>query len=662
MLFKPLAAAVLLGGVGLASADQQNRFYLVDHSDFGAKLGYYLDFENSAPTGSVCHLATLKLIFGFADGHNWKFLTTNPSWKLGGTYVAEATLTGSSSSLKLNGIQQVKDTGLALSAVDKPTTAAVEPGWASDPADYYIKEISVAVSLGASTGKANVQNPAAPQLALFQPERPTPVPISGHFSGGNLHIQARFVVEPYQTDLHTLAPMVDRYGESRYGDWPGKVHNDADLVKAAKLETETFQRWGVPRDYDPYGGYKGAWHLAPTGFYKLARHSGKWWLVTPAGNPVFYTGLCTAPAVAWDKTPVTGREYLFAQLPPRDVAGAWDRGVWDGDATNEYAALHSMNLIRKFGKSKWQTSGANEALTRIKYLGFSGLGKWCDPNGKTPVVVVLQHAAVPNLARHPDIFDPAIQQQVRDVLANQIRPHLGDPTILGWSVGSEYDEIIDTEEIKQILTKHPNSPAAIQLSRRVPSGEIESMRREFASAYYKFIYATVKSIDPNHLCIGPWIVPGWWVNDEDWRLMAANCDVVGLDRYADQFTDFSLYRLMSEAGKPVLCGEFSFPEFYGGNRGFGFFDQASSDTSADAGVKYARYLHEAATNPYCVGAMWFQYRDEPITGRGPGKDGRLVDGEHYAFGVVDVTDRIKWDLAKAMRQANLDTVHWRLGR
>jgi len=51
--------------------------------------------------------------------------------------------------------------------------------------------------------------------------------------------------------------------------------------------------------------------------------------------------------------------------------------------------------------------------------------------------------------------------------------------------------------------------------------------------------------------------------------------------------------------------------------------------------------------------MWFQYRDQPLTGRGPGSGPNLVYGEHYAFGIVDGTDRPKWDLVERMRAANL---------
>ena len=67
----------------------------------------------------------------------------------------------------------------------------------------------------------------------------------------------------------------------------------------------------------------------------------------------------------------------------------------------------------------------------------------------------------------------------------------------------------------------------------------------------------------------------------------------------------------------------------------------------------------AAHNPWCVGAAWFEYRDEPVSGRGflGETDLDLVEGEDYAFGMVDVADRPKYDLVIA--GARTPTSPWR---
>jgi uncharacterized protein (TIGR03437 family) len=59
---------------------------------------------------------------------------------------------------------------------------------------------------------------------------------------------------------------------------------------------------------------------------------------------------------------------------------------------------------------------------------------------------------------------------------------------------------------------------------------------------------------------------------------------------------------------------------------------------------------------------WFEYRDEPVSGRGflGETDLDLVEGEDYAFGMVDVADRPKYDLVNPVRTTNLAMAQRRL--
>ena len=59
---------------------------------------------------------------------------------------------------------------------------------------------------------------------------------------------------------------------------------------------------------------------------------------------------------------------------------------------------------------------------------------------------------------------------------------------------------------------------------------------------------------------------------------------------------------------------------------------------------------------------WFEYRDEPVSGRGflGETDLDLVEGEDYAFGMVDVADRPKYDLVNQVRTTNLAMAQRRL--
>jgi hypothetical protein len=54
-------------------------------------------------------------------------------------------------------------------------------------------------------------------------------------------------------------------------------------------------------------------------------------------------------------------------------------------------------------------------------------------------------------------------------------------------------------------------------------------------------------------------------------------------------------------------------------------------TQADRAAAYANYVREALRHPQFVGCHWFQYQDEPTTGR-------VLDEENYQIGFVDICD------------------------
>jgi hypothetical protein len=300
-----------------------------------------------------------------------------------------------------------------------------------------------------------------------------------------------------------------------------------------------------------------------------------------------------------------------------------------------------------------------------------------------PDVAVLGRGEIPSLVRHPDGFDPAIRARWTELLKKQVEPRKNDSYLIGWSVGNEFDENIAAADVVKIMAMAADVPARRALYEHAlnqlyngdedklrgawkdgappPPSDVEQMRRFYADAYYRFIYETVKSIDPAHLYLGMWVTPNWWANEADWDLIAPHCDVIGYDHYAKEFAAEPVRRLLAKHDKPVLCGEFSCPPDYSGERGFGRYPN-SSTTEAEAGEHYAKWLRAAAREPKCVGVFYFQYRDQPITGRGPlpGPATDLVHGENFAFGIVDVTDRLKWEFAEKVRDANLRAAEARL--
>ena len=89
----------------------------------------------------------------------------------------------------------------------------------------------------------------------------------------------------------------------------------------------------------------------------------------------------------------------------------------------------------------------------------------------------------------------------------------------------------------------------------------------------------------------------------------------------------AMYRI---AGKPILIGEFGYRAADAGlpNTLPPFFPTLA--TQADRAQALGTYLRRVIARPYLVGAHWFQYMDQPATGR--------FDGENQNFGLVKITD------------------------
>ncbi|MBI3920297.1 MAG: hypothetical protein HY318_02675 [Armatimonadetes bacterium] len=658
-----MALALGLGQRGAHGSS--HRFWLAAQHDWVAKKGFYLSFENSSEGDAPCKLDSLRLILGISEGKNWRFVVSPSGWGLDREHQAKGVLTPTSAELWLDGKTVGKSEG-GFVRDESPLMANYIPGWASGPADYLILQSSLKLTTGSQVplNFSFAREASRPlPLLLFEPQVAKTIEWKPE-ENATMTIEASFRLLRYPR-LQDLAPFIDRYGQSCHADWPGKVRSDEDLKKATKEEAVRLKGWGSPKGYDKFGGYaKAGWREQATGFYRVVRRKGHWWLITPQGNPCFYVGICGGPQLQWEQTPVSEREFLYEGLPPKEPPynAAWAKNSWGINDGTEYVAIQAANAYRKYGDN-WAKEAADYAVRRLKSWGFSGWGKWGGMKG-LPEALVLGHGEVPEVARHPDIFDPEVRTKFKDCLRKQIEPRLKDPFVLGWSLGNEYGEIITKGEIQEILEKPDDVPAkrALKEYARDKLGgrqDTEELRKFYAGRYYEFIYRTVKEIDPNHLYLGFWIVPGWWENEEDWRLSAPYCDVIGYDRYSHVFADEQMQRLMKESDKPVLCGEYSFPAWYGGERGFGLYGTWCEDDAA-SGEAYKRWVESASKDPYCVGVMWFLYRDQPLTGRGPGRGPQLVHGEHYAFGVVDGCDRPKYDLVERMREANRAAVGWKL--
>jgi hypothetical protein len=692
-MFQLAAKLALLAGLFHAVGLADCRLLLADQSDWAHQLGFYLDLEATTAADGRCHLDALTMFVGVADGANWRYPRYQPAWQYDHRYQVQLTFVPAAGNSQAHVELMVDGATIPLAnaaggftPVDVALSAGVVPSWAASPSEF----MAVQGDLTATTpgGSVTVSIPGSDLPVGVLRLAGHPVGSAAAFQAsttGTMVFETSFILRALPT---TQIALIDRYGQSIYSPWSGKLASDDELHADDIAEQQWLAANPAPGGLDAWGGLRNAgWSLTGTGYYTTTLRNGYWWLISPDGNPVFYTGVCTAPNVGGDSTPVTGRPWLFDTLEPDAGATSalWGGSPWGESGNPSYYSFPTANLIRKYG-ADWAQSETDRTAQRVQSWGFTGLGKWGSPVASLPILPVMFSSA-PTLAGHMDPFDTNTQSLFASDIGQQVKDRVNNPSIVGWSFQNEYDGIVPIAEIQNILslgaasarlalmlyslnTIHQGDVKAFNLSwgtsistsadvSRIPSGtqpssgELEPLRRYYENALHQMIYRTFKQADPNHLYFSFWIVPGWWADPADWQIAAANCDVLGFDRYAFSLLEPDLLALLKDLDKPALIGEFSFPPHYGLERGFAVYAAANAVDEASAGDAYARFVFAAASEPHLIGTFWFEYRDEPLTGRGPGFGSLDVYGEDYAFGLIDVTDRPKYDLVKRMHDANV---------
>ena len=98
--------------------------------------------------------------------------------------------------------------------------------------------------------------------------------------------------------------------------------------------------------------------------------------------------------------------------------------------------------------------------------------------------------------------------------------------------------------------------------------------------------------------------------------------------------------LPPEAGdKPMIVGEFHFGAL---DRGLFHTGLVATRDQKERAACYCAFVNACLDHPRFVGAHWFQWRDQPLTGR--------FDGENYQIGFVTVTDAPYPELVEAARK------------
>jgi hypothetical protein len=429
-------------------------------------------------------------------------------------------------------------------------------------------------------------------------------------------------------------PLVDAYGQYAHAAWPAKAQS-VDELRAAWREEEQALAAG-DFGFCRYGGFA-ATSAKASGFFRVEKADGRWWFVDPDGHHFLSLGVdVIQPAMA---TPARGREAFFRELPPAALLPARARA---GDAG---VSFFSWNLFRRFGEG-WAERWVDLTVRRMESWGLNTVANWSDERlwaaRRVPYVVPLESWLTDvSYLGLPDVYAEGFAQEADARARRQCAARRDDPWLLGYFVANEPPFPQKELQTVELILSGPRTATRRALETWLAGGDSEERRKQFvASAFSRYVEITsaaVRRHDPNHLNLG--MRSGGRPTPAE--VAAARAfDVYSVNIYDYEVAAERVREITAATGKPVLIGEFHF-----GTPGRGLAASlVQVRDQAERGRAYRHYVETALAQPEMIGTHYFQWADQPSTGR--------FDGENYNIGLVDVTDRPYPELVAALKQAH----------
>jgi hypothetical protein len=437
---------------------------------------------------------------------------------------------------------------------------------------------------------------------------------------------------PQPALLEPRRPLVDGLGQWAGGTWPGKSAGLGGEIRAPEpLQLPEAVRIRRKRQ---------------AGFIKLQNIGGKSWLVSPESGPFFSSGMDVVRFQSGG--PTRGFEGLFPPLKGLDIT---PRGE---------VSFYTENLKKRYGPEGWREKWANLAVDRLAGWGFNTIGNWSDElaisRRRLPYTLnaawwdAREDEGV--FAGFPDVFSTGFEAHCDRAARRGVRPD--DSLLIGYFLHNEPQWGHGRVNLAERAWKSATAPATRshlvrwlgKRGRRTPDAKsLDAFQELMLERYFSVVCSAVRRHDPNHLLLGvrfAAVPPACLIRP------MRHMDVVTLNNYEPVPNPRLMADLHRLTGKPLLIGEFHFGAV---DRGMNFFGLQGVASQRDRGKAFARYMEAAAAIPYCLGAHWFQYMDQPVLGR--------YDGENYNIGFVDVCDRPYPELVAEARETNrrLPLVH-----
>ena len=486
----------------------------------------------------------------------------------------------------------------------------------------------------------------------------------------------------FVTDAEPFIPFIDSFGQYKHKDWPGKTHSMSELIANREAEAKELLSNAGPADWDKFGGWGNGPQLKATGFFRVEKYRGKWWLMDPDGRLFWSHGIDCVRGV--DVTPIAERECWFENFPGDQSEfqeflskGYALKGHYAGQSPKSFS-FSSANLARKYGPD-WKTAYRDVIHRRLRSWGLNTIANWSDEATRlmrrTPYTDAISSRGAKNIegsegywGKFPDVFDPTFADGLRRSMAAKKDKSANDPWCIGYFSDNEMswgDELslgiaalksppeqaarkaflsvlqakyVDVAKLNTAWGATYASWDELLNSREAPDkirarDDLTAFYTKAAETYFRTVRDSIKSAAPQQLYLGCRFA---WVNDRAAIAAAKYCDVVSYNLYRRDVAEFKY----PGGDKPLIIGEFHFGALDRGMFHTGLVPVANQTARAQA---YKDYVLGAVRHPQFVGTHWFQYKDEPTTGR-------VYDEENYQIGFVDIADTPYAETVNASRE------------
>ncbi len=434
-----------------------------------------------------------------------------------------------------------------------------------------------------------------------------------------------------------------------------------------------------------------------TGYFHTEKRDGRWWIITPQGEPFISKGVCSV-RYAPDKVRGTGPS-LYGEANARKYASP---AAWGKAKTEQLLGWNFNTLGAWYDDELAHHSPPGRSLARTPILNIAAefARKQIEKSGSSKNAW--------ELGLFPDVFGAEFETFARERAQKICAPQASDPHILGWFIDNElrwgpdwrsHDEQLVTflngpqdsagrqaalemlkarygsigafnevwktgartwEELaatKDIHTPFPHQEQVKQnqeVSRETDTSE--RRRRQYvadcdaflgllAERYFSVTEQAVRAAAPHHMVFG-----------SRFAYMPARPVIEAAARHSDVIS-FNSYTLdpretagkYATYGRPLLVGEFAFRATDSGlpnTKGAG----PKVPNQKERAAAFDKYVRTLLSNPSVVGYHWFKHVDEPAEGR--------FDGENSNYGLLTIADEPYADFVKGVQQINSEAEAW----